>query len=155
MESSLCSLGERWEPSDCAVQILRNTFCGIKPVTPAEKTRMIQGILITQDSAHFTPLRLATEVVPTASAKDRLLRKTVVLRTRINNVLQYKPLVNCMIAYSCERPVNIRKNSFLRKRWETKNKKSSEHDPLHIQGITFPKIGSYYFDAVGRNKCKL
>lgn len=73
---------------------------------------MIQGILITQDYPHFTPLHLATEVVPTASAKDHLLRKTVVLRTRINNVLQYKPLVNCMIAYSGERPVNTRKKQF-------------------------------------------
>lgn len=70
-------------------------------------------------------------------------------------VFQYKPLVNRMIAYSGEMPVNARKTNYLWKRWERKNKKSSEPDSLHIQGITFPNIGCHYFDTVRRNKCKL
>lgn len=70
-------------------------------------------------------------------------------------VFQYKPLVNRMIAYSGETPVNTRKTNYLRKRRERKNKKPSEHDSFHIQGITFPNIGCYYFDNVQRNKCKL
>lgn len=70
-------------------------------------------------------------------------------------VFQYKPLVNHMIAYSGETPVNNRKTNCFRKRWKRKNKNFFEHDSLHIQAITFADIECYYFDTVRRNKCKL
>lgn len=70
-------------------------------------------------------------------------------------VFQYKPLVNRMIAYSGETPVNTRKTNCFRKKWKRKNKNLFEHDSLYVQGITFPNKECYYFDTVRRNKCKL
>lgn len=82
---SLCSLPEHQEPSDRAIQLFRNALCGIKPVTPAENMLMIQDIHVIQDSPCLTPLHLAAELVPKASAKDCLCRKIVVLRTHKDN----------------------------------------------------------------------
>lgn len=63
---SLCSL---YECQDPAIQILTTTLCDIKPVAPAENRRLIQALLSKQDSAHFIPLPLATEIIPMASAR--------------------------------------------------------------------------------------
>jgi len=56
-----------------------------------------------------------------------------------------------MIAYSGETPGNTMKTNYLRTRWERKNKKSSGHDSLHIQGITFPSMVCPYFHTVQTN----
>lgn len=74
-----CSLCSFYNCQDPAIQIFTTTLCSIKPVAPAENMHLIQAILIKKDSANFILLRLATEVIPMASAKDFLPRKMLVL----------------------------------------------------------------------------